>query len=300
LKPSLRLFRLSIPAVLANFVVVCGLLWSQAGTAQQDLAFEAASVKPSSPDQFMTTMQGGPGTSDPGQITYKFINLRNLLSWAYGVGYDAILGPQWLDDARFDVVATMAHGTTKEQWRLMLLHLLEERFKLVAHRETREMPGFALVVAKNGPVLKRASEDSVSGASNELVEQIPVGAAKLDEDGFPVMPAGPGVQERCIEGGCRFKATSASMHELADKLPCRCPIVDETNLTGKYAFVLTGDAAPLSSPDREERAGAPPRKQLFPDIFRALQTQLGLKLERKKVPASLVQIDHIEKVPVEN
>lgn len=249
----------------------------------------------------MTREKGGPGSSDPGRVTFTCINMTNLLSFAYNAEYDSIIGPGWLQEARFDVVATLPPGATKEDLMLMLLHLLQDRFKLVAHRETREMPGFALVVAKNGPVLKRASEDSVPGASSELVEQYPSGQRKLDEDGFPVMPGGPGVQERCIQGGCRFKATSASMHELAGKLPCRCPIVDETYLTGKYAFVLTCDVAPLVRLGLlNDRALAVDHEGSFPDIFHALQTQLGLKLERKNVPTSLVRIDRIEKVPVEN
>lgn len=283
--------------------IVLALLFSAlAVQAQQpDLAFEAASVKPSSLNWCFTTMQGGPGSSDPGRITYKCVNLRNLLSWAYGVGYDAVLGPQWLDDARFDIVATMARGTTKEQSRLMLVHLLEERFKLVAHRETRDTSGFALVVAKGGPILKEASEDSVSGDGGGPAEQLPAGQRKLDEDGFPVMPTGPGVQERCIEGGCRFRATRASMQELAANLPCRCPIVDQTHLTGRYDFILTCDVGPLIRLGlQDDQARAADHPSSFPDVFHALQTQLGLKLERKNVPTRLVRIDHMDKAPVEN
>ena len=230
--------------VLANAIIVCGTAHAQTGTVQPALAFEAASVKPCSSYRFIALIQGGPGSSDPGRITCNCVNLRNLLSRAYDVGYDAVLGPQWLADAQFDVVATMVNGTTKEQSRLMLIHLLEERFKLVAHRETREMPGFALVVAKSGPNLKEANGGLVSGDRGELAEQLPAGQRKLDEYGFSGTPTGTGVEERCINGGCRFRATRASMEELAARLPCRRPIVDQTRLTGRYAFTLTCDATP--------------------------------------------------------
>jgi uncharacterized protein (TIGR03435 family) len=119
----------------------------------------------------------------------------------------------------------------------------------------------------------------------------------VDKDGFTVTPLGPGVKEVCIPVGCRFRATRASMQELADSLPCRCPIVDETHLTAKYAFTLTGDVMPLVMPNLEEDQAPPRTGGTFPDIFHALRSQLGLELKAKKVSTRVVVVDHIEKSP---
>jgi uncharacterized protein (TIGR03435 family) len=293
-----------------------GLIISNSGAdaqtvgSQQKVEFEAAAVKLSQPGFVSTTFQGGPGTSDPGRISYGSISLKNLLGQAYGSRYDAIVGPGWLGDVWVDVVATLPPGTTKEQLRSMLVRLLEERFKLVAHLETRETEGYALVVAQGGPILTSAGQKSVSEDSSPAPINIPGEPTKVDDEGFPLTPEGPGVHQVCLVGACRFRATRATMEELVDKLPCRCAIVNETHLTEKYAFTLTADVSPLTqSPRAEELAKLPAdiqrviepgRGRPIPDIFRALQVQVGLKLVRKKVPGTFVVIDHIEKAPTEN
>jgi uncharacterized protein (TIGR03435 family) len=111
----------------------------------------------------------------------------------------------------------------------------------------------------------------------------------------------PGVNKVCIVGGCRFRASSATMEELANQLPCQCRIVDETHLSGKYDFVLTADVLLLARPALQaELAGEAQLERKFPDIFSALEKQLGLKLERRKVPSDILYVDHIEKAPTDN
>jgi hypothetical protein len=158
--------------------------------------FEVASVKPAAPitgNRIMVMMRGGPGTPDPGQITYTNVSLQNVLINAYGVKGFQISGPGWLDSERYDIVAKVPRGATKEQFMGMLQNLLAERFKLTLHREKKDLPMYALVVGKNGPKLK----ESVDGPAPK--EGGPVdgpattmGRVTMGKDGFPAMPPASG------------------------------------------------------------------------------------------------------------
>jgi uncharacterized protein (TIGR03435 family) len=89
--------------------------------------FEVASVKPAEPQTGMAIrvmMRGGPGTPDPGQLNYSNVSLKNVLMAAYAVKGYQLNGPKWLDSVRFDIVAKIAPGATKEQFQLMLQNLL--------------------------------------------------------------------------------------------------------------------------------------------------------------------------------
>src|SRR5271157_3691397 len=133
-----------------------------AQTAENSPTFEVASVKPAAPivgNRIMVGMRGGPGTPDPGQITYNNVTLKNVLTNAYGVKSFQISGPSWLDSERYDIVAKLPRGATKEQFMVMLQNLLAERFKLTLHREKRDLPMYALVVGKNGPKMKESVEE---------------------------------------------------------------------------------------------------------------------------------------------
>src|ERR1017187_586637 len=145
--------------------------------------FDVASVKPAAPiagNTIRVMMRGGPGSSDPGQITYTNVSLKNVLMNAYGVKDFQISGPGWLDSERYDIVAKVPRGATKEQSKVMMQNLLAERFKLALHREKKDLPMYALVVGKNGPKLTESVEDpAVAAAMREPT---------VGKDGFPVMP----------------------------------------------------------------------------------------------------------------
>jgi uncharacterized protein (TIGR03435 family) len=145
-------------------VLSCGTAFGQAS-----LSFEVASVKPaeppSNPGMIRVGMRGGPGTPDPGQITYTNVSFKNLLMNAYNVKGYQLTGPKWLDNERFDIVAKVPKGATKEEARVMLQNLLAERFKLSLHRETKELPIYALVVGKNGSKLKESADQGPDPAS---------------------------------------------------------------------------------------------------------------------------------------
>ena len=125
-------------------------------------SFEVASVKPAAPmtdGRIRVMTRGGPGTPDPGQITYSNVSIKNVMTTAYNVKGYQISGPDWLDSLRFDITAKVPPGTTKEQFQLMLQNLLAERFKLTLHHQSKDLPIYALVVAKGGPKLKESVDD---------------------------------------------------------------------------------------------------------------------------------------------
>jgi len=286
-------------------------------TSQKPLAFEAASVKPASVPDGITANgntvtvrkgsgiaiprnTGGPGTADPGRIHYPLISLKGLLSQAYD-SYFEIVCPGWLDTQFVQVDATLPPNTTKEQFREMLRNLIADRFKLKYHADTKEISGYALVIAKNGPKIKESPNAPVPQESEASgpPERPPIGA-----DGFPTRsrldPGKAGTQVFMGQGGRRrLYAQQQTMHDFAAFLESqlrqdagpntpRVSVINATGLTAKYDFTLTFS--------RE----ATPDAEAFADIFGAMQSQLGLKLEQKKTPVQVIVIDHMEKVPTEN
>src|SRR5579863_1927775 len=122
--------------VLLFFLMCSGAAWGQATDASP--SFVVATVKPGVPGadgRFPSSIRGGVGSRDPGQITYTGMSLKFLLVTAYAVQDYQIAGPAWLDTEHFDIAAKIPLGTTKEQFNLMLQSLLAERFHLALHRE---------------------------------------------------------------------------------------------------------------------------------------------------------------------
>jgi uncharacterized protein (TIGR03435 family) len=296
--------------------LVCGLSWGQ--------TFEAASVKPAElpmaggRGRVMIGMpSGGPGSKDPGRIRYPFVSLRDLLIRAYDVKTYQITGPAWLDTERYDITATMPPDTTMPQFRTMLQNLLAERFKLTMHRETKELPMYALIVAKNGPKLKESGDapPPPDGAADTPLPP-PPSQPKIGPDGFPILPVPAGGRAgffmMIMPGRGRLAGEHQPIQSLVDRLTSQLgrPVTDATGLKGKYDITLTfsteglngmGPMGPGAGPvmamvPRPGAApagaggtgGAPdvfvPEGEAPPDIFAAVQQQLGLKLESKKGP----------------
>jgi uncharacterized protein (TIGR03435 family) len=153
---------------------------------------------------------------------------------------------------------------------LMLQTLLAERFKLLVHLETKIVPGYALVLAKSGPKLTKAKDPETT--------QIGGGGSA---------------------GRTRF--AGASMKQLAAALSFSLgqPIEDKTGVEGAFDFDLEYAQDERGVPSMGERADQKAADPL-PSFFTALQEQLGLKLEARKIPVELVVVDHAEKVPTEN
>jgi uncharacterized protein (TIGR03435 family) len=265
-------------------------------------AFEAASVKPARAGARPSRpgLEGGPGTSDPGRIRYSNISLRDLILLAYRVRNFQLSAAdaKALDANTFAVQAQLPPDATQTQLRAMLQNLLSERFRLILHREQRVMPGYALVVGKNGTKLKdSALKDSAEKSASNTADTFdplppaPPNELEVHGDGYPNVPPREGSWLVALRSGyARTHQLSASMEDLAGILSQQLgkPVTDSTALTGKYEFTLSWLSA------------IPAAGEGGPDLFAAVQQQLGLKLEASKVPVEVLIIDHFEKDPTEN
>jgi uncharacterized protein (TIGR03435 family) len=278
--------------------------------------FDAASIKPPSPPGrfvFGRVMPAGPAggrvAGDPGRVHYPNISLKEMLMTAYDVKGFQISGPQILDTEKFTLDATLPPATTKTQYQKMLQNLLAERFKVTLHRDTKELPAYALTVAKGGPKLTE-SKSAAAVEGDELPTQ---SAPVIGPDGYPALPpsmAGhAGLYNMMMPDRYRMIGQQQTMQDLAARLSMQLdrPVVDATGLTGKYDFTLSfhaeqgmmGPYGALPPPPPGVDTGRPETDGV-PDIYSAIGSQLGLKLESKKAPVEILVIDHVEKTPTGN
>ena len=242
-------------------------------------AFEAASIKPNAGC-------GGPGRGSggrpsPGRVTLECAELRDLILTAYGIyangdsanprGFrmQVLGGPGWIDSDRYDIVAKAEGNPPAAQlYGPMLRTLLEDRFRLKVHRETKEAPVYFLTIAKGGARLHPAKD--VSGSH----------------------VAGP-------DGA--FDMYGASMESLSIQLAIRLDrdVIDKTGMAGMFDIhleVSRADLEPRVVAGGEVGQADPSSGSSF---FTALERQLGLKLESGKGPVGFLVIDRVEK-PSEN
>jgi uncharacterized protein (TIGR03435 family) len=267
------------------------------------LSFEAASLKltasPGTQERMMRSMSGGPGSSDPGRFTYTNVTLKLLVQMAYNLKEYQVEGPDWIDGAGYDLVATMPPGTTKEQASQMMQTLLAERFKLQFHRETKPMPLFALVVAKSGLKLKEAEPPS----------SLPDGPPPAGPRG---MGRGPGIRMMMSPNGIRLTG-QMTMEQLANALTRQLarPVQDHTELAKTYDVDITWMPDSMDGARMAARGGGGPDgpggegarmggAEPALTLAQALQGELGLKLDARKAPAEVLIVDSAEKAPVEN
>lgn len=252
------------------------------------VAFDAATVKPATrlgPIGLRSDQTGGPGTSDPGLFTCRNCSLYWVLADAYPIhGYD-FSGPDWLQNQRFDFFAKIPAGATREEFQKMLQNLLVEKFKLSVHRETRPMQVYELTVAKNGPKVKQGvpKEPQESDSAS--------GPLKRDADGFPILTGG--MSMAITPGHARLHSENQTMAWFAERLSqqLQMPVTDATGLAGTYEFTLSWSW-------EQDTPGAQLSAQQ--DLVRAVQSQLGFKLERKRGKGEVLVVDHVEKTPIEN
>jgi uncharacterized protein (TIGR03435 family) len=284
--------------------------------------FDVASIKPAPPPEggrMMMGMRGGPGTKDPGLYSCNNCNLSMLLMQAYNIKHYQLSLPSSLETERFNISAKVPEGTTKEQFRLMLQNLLAERFKLVIHREQKEMQVYDLVVAKGGLKIREAVEDPAkdgdADAPPPLLGRGGGRGPNLDKDGYPIPPKGCNGCLMVTNGKARMHLEKETMQGFADMLSDQQgkPVTDATGLKGKYDFDVTFNMetmgpgrAGLAPPPGGGAAGACGDAPLSADsdmgvpLAGAIQSQLGLKLEPKKGQVEMIVVDHAEKVPTEN
>ncbi len=275
----------------------------------ESLTFEVATMKlhPPGPEGSVTTQTGGPGTSDPGRLTIVNRTLHRLLTESFSLkgGYQ-LQDPPALDQIRYDISAKIPAGATAEDVHVMLQNLLIERLKLKVRHEHQPRQVWVLLVGKGGPKFKHSGETPPAA----LPEPPASGAPQTDRDGFPIQPVDyvKGGMSRFTNaaGSLKITAIKQTMGQFVAALFGQTdhPIMDMTGLEGKFDFsVIFGahwksDLSNLLADD--PGASALPRAAEGPSIFAAVQEQLGLKLESRKVPVDLVIVDSGQKIPAEN
>ena len=264
---------------------------------EKDATFEVASVKPNKSGDSNGMLRMLPG----GRVSASNMPVRPIITFAYQLAqYQLVGGPGWLTTDRYDLIAKLegdpgpvfAPGATAPNpMQLALRNLLEDRFKLKVHRETREMDIYALVMAKPGggpgPNLKPTTQDCAAAA------------AAAQRGAPPPSSAATGVPFCGIQGGpgrIRFGGLPASALAQAFSGPAGRMVVERTGLTGAWDFELNYAAEGRGAPGGADAAPADPNA---PSLFTAIQEQLGLKLESTKGPVEVLVIDSVDR-PSEN
>jgi uncharacterized protein (TIGR03435 family) len=264
---------------------------SAAGAAAGS-SFEAASIKPNRSADLGWRLEPQPG----GRLTGTNAPAAALIRFAYDLPEFLVVGgPDWLRSDRFDVVAKAEGDPPVEQKRLMLRRLLAERFRLTAHTETRELPFYALLMARSdgrpGPRLRRAqAECGRAGQSSDSgIEFSPQsGPPACGFFGFAA-----GTDFRAGRGGMAFRGlTMAALAKVL--LPMlRRSVSDETGLTG-YFDADFDFIAELPIPPPPPGEPPPPFDAPFVSVFTVLPEQLGLKLDSRRGPVEVLVIDRVE------
>jgi uncharacterized protein (TIGR03435 family) len=263
-------------------------------TAASGPAFEAASVKPNrSNDDGRRQLLPQPG----GRLTAINVPAAELIRFAYDLpGFQISGGPKWLNSDRFDVVAKAEGDASLTETRLMLRRLLAERFKLAAHTETRELPIYALMMARSdgrmGSQLRRAEADcarfpSLSADVVGIGPSPPNGPAGCAFFGFA-----PGTDFPSAKGGLAFRGlTMAALAKIFVPM-LRRSVIDHTGLTGYYDGEFNFIAELPFPPPPPGMPG--PKFEPFASVFTVLPEQLGLKLQSTRGAVDVLIIDSME------
>jgi uncharacterized protein (TIGR03435 family) len=267
-------------STLAAFIAAASIAAAQAPS------FDVASVKVNHSGARTTRIASPRGT---GRFDVTNAMVHTLILNAYGLqSFQLTGGPAWIDDTRFDIAARTNPGTSREDISAMLRSLLVERFHLATHREPREMPTYALTLArKDGQVGPQLNASTT-----------PCPAAAPAAPGPP--PTSPSGQTLCgtTMTPSELNAGNMTMARLATTLSgiVGRMVTDETGLTGVYDLRLTftpeNPGSPLAGPPvaADDNAAS---------IFAALTEQLGLKLEPRRALVDVVVIDRVE-MPTED
>jgi uncharacterized protein (TIGR03435 family) len=231
-----------------------------AQSADSMARFEVASVKLGDP---LSRNKAVSYQMSPGSLTTRALPLRACIMLAYKVMPAQIIGPDWLDDVRLDIVAKAATPVDEQQLALMFRTLLTERLGVKTHTDRKEMPVYVLTLAKGGP---KFSPSTTEG------------------------PLAAGQDKRVLT------IRNVSMFELAMEMSGKLfdrPLVDATGLKGRYDIRI--DAS-------DTLAGGPGTGQMeaVNAMIQALQEQLGLKAEARKDWVDVLIVDHADKTPTAN
>jgi uncharacterized protein (TIGR03435 family) len=276
---------LKIAILSAMLSSICG-----AQEPKKVLEFEVASVKPAPPPVEFAIAKGlRYFRSNDERFEATNERLAGLISFAYGVKYERISGPAWIDQDYFRVLAKLPPGSTNEDTPAMLQKLLADRFKLGLHHEQRPQAVYELVVGTNGPKLRSPAPGAPQG-SYGWPGQVFCGGCTL-------------AQLADFIGG-RISAGMSSENQAGEFVEHKIdrPVVDETGLAGIYDIDLQwvppgGLGNRIRFPDDKE----PPRDPSVKadSIFGALEA-VGLKLQAARHSFDYLVVDHAQRVPSEN
>jgi uncharacterized protein (TIGR03435 family) len=248
-------------ALRVGLVLAVGYVGAALGQVPAS-SFEVASVRPTPPAE----RTGGTWSlPNMGEFRTHNLPLGYLIHLAWNVDPTLIEGkPAWLDSDPYDINAKPEGGIklTREQLRPMLQTLLEQRFHLAVHTETRQVKGYALMVAKGGA----KTGAGLKPAKGEVT---------------------PDWRDDCSAGNLKGRNRSAAFLAAQLTPAAGAPVVDETGLSGRY------DVSVEYAPDLEHES-------TLPSLFTSVEEGLGLRLVAKKVPVSVLVIDHVDRVPTEN
>jgi uncharacterized protein (TIGR03435 family) len=300
--------------------------------AGKRLEFEVASIRPAAqpPGGRPCT---GTSTTDAGRVARGCVSLEGLLHRIIGIPEYKLVAPDWISqsDPKFDISAKLPDGATQDQIPDMFLSLLEDRFGLVFHREARERPILALVVAKGGLKVQPAAPESAQPAWVAAAAKVPAASrrffAPTRNFNFSVQGS-DGEQMSIIQSPSmgfvwrsvresdkmiRYEAPSITSEGLADLVAVASAnyrldeeIRDMTGLKGRYQVIF--DISSDWSAGIAAQLGTFKNGQDFLDAqqdaqFRGVQDglkKLGLQLEPRKAPVEMFVIDHLEKTPTQN
>lgn len=311
------------------------------GAALGQAAFEVATVKPAAPldmAKIAAAMRAGEAPKigphvESGRAEYTYMALRDLIAWAYGVKPYQVSGPEWMATTRFDILAKMPEGASKDNAPAMLQTLLKERFKLVAHRATEEQPVLALVTGKNGPKLKPATvtpqpiDENAPLKPGEMKVDTLEGPTrvKVNSDGSTTINMGVrgsftqkmDMQTKTLH----IESSAVTMAGFADMLTrvmqmggeSNRQVVDMTGLTGYYQINLDIPLAEVLAMMRARGMNMPmsagstasgatpdaPEPNDGETVLESVQA-LGLKLEGRKASVARLVVDSVAKEPTEN
>ncbi len=266
---------------MGKFGLASAILSLMVGHTQpRNLAFEVLSVKPSGTNQTISMGPSAPSRSHvrgfrySGQRVTCDLTLKEIIQEAYSLKEFQIVGPGWLAIDTYAITAIIPTGSTKESAPVMLRTMLEERFGLRFHREQRDLPVYALVEAKGGFKLQPIADPE------KQKERVLVTASGRPMPGATV-----------IEQKGQFTAAAMSVGGFAESLSRKfdLPVVNLTAISGVFEIDLRW------MPDPSGQEGSPDM-----ELMRAIERQLGLKLEKRKLPYDTFSIDRVEKVPTEN
>jgi uncharacterized protein (TIGR03435 family) len=288
-RPAQRAYSAPGAAAVVLLVTAGLAIFAQSAARPQ---FEVASIKPSQEMSFMA-IRALPG----GRLNVN-APLRLMIQNAYRLqSFQIMDGPGWIDSERYTIEAKAADDPDRSQMMDMLRSLLEDRFQLKAHRETRQLPVYNVIAAKGGIKHPPSSGPCIEFPMN----------------GPPPPPAGRGAQAPVPCGHLMITGLGGGVAQmLGDAVPMTeltrilavvlgRTAIDDTGYTGtinvkvRFTVDTTTAGLPFSPAPMQPAGAAPPAEPGAPSIFTALQQELGLKLESAKGPVEVLIIDHVEK-----